>query len=186
MKTKRWLIVLLCVGLTISAIGCAVKPEPQIEYKTSESSESSVILSGMYERDYSTNGFFIKKVEYQECNEYIVCHRFYTGEVTEIVNIGIREQPLIIVNERIYYATGLSLVSVNLGGGDQKVLNPDNGDTFELMIDMVDEDGEWLYCSGRKMVEIYGDPVALDGVHFLPAHFRVKPDFSEYSEVAYE
>jgi len=183
MKMKRWLIALLCVGMTILTAGCVAKAEPQIEYK---SSESSVILSGMYERDYSTNGFFIKKVEYQECNEYIVCHRFHTGEVTEIVNIGIREQPLIIVNERIYYATGIDLVSVNLKGEDAKRLRRDEGHSFELMIDMVDEGGEWLYCSGRKMVEIYGDPVALDGVHFLPAHFRVKPDFSQYSVVEYE
>jgi len=183
MKIKRWLITLLCVGLTISAAGCAAKTEPQIEYGTSETSQSSVILSGMYEQDYSTNRFFMKKVEYQECNEYIVCSRSPTGEVAEIVNIGPREQPLIIVNKRIYYATGISLVSVNLEGGDQKVLNPDNGDNFELMIDIVDEGGEWLYCSGRKMVEIYGDPVALDGVHFLPADFRVKPDFSEYSVI---
>jgi len=178
MKIKRWLIALLCIGLAILAAGCAVKPEPEPEYGTDD--------RNIYEEYYGPTGFFIKTVEYQECNEYVVCFRSPTGEVAEIVNIGTREQPLIIVNERIYYATGLSLVSVNLEGGDKKALNPDNGDTFESMIDMVDEDGEWLYCSGRKMVEIYGDPVALDGVHFLPADFRVKPDFSEYSVVEYE
>jgi len=189
MKLKRWLIALLCIGLIVSAAGCAVKTQPESapepEHESSESGESAT-YPGMYEVNYSTNGFFMKKVEYQECNEYIVCYRSPNGEVVEIVNIGIREQPLIIVNDRIYYATGSSLVSVNPEGEDEKFLNPDNGDTFELMIDMVDEDGEWLYCSGRKMVEIYGDPVALDGVHFLPADFRVKPDFSEYSVVEYE
>jgi len=174
---KKWLIALLCTGLIVLAADCAVKPEP--EYKTGESGT----YNGVYEEDYSTNPFFMKTVEYQECNEYIVCYRSPNGEVVEIVNIGEREQPLVIVNERIYYATGLALVSVNLEGGNKKVLNPDNGDTFELMIDMVDEGGEWLYCSGRKMVEIYGDPVALDGVHFLPADFRVKPDFTEYSVI---
>ena len=42
---------------------------------------------------------------------------------------------------------------------------------------------DWIFCSGRKMAEIYGDPVALDGAHFLPADFQVKADFSEYSVI---
>ena len=51
---------------------------------------------------------------------------------------------------------------------------------FELVVGAEDD---WIYCSGRKMVEIYGNPAALDGVHFLPADYAVKADFSEYKEI---
>jgi hypothetical protein len=140
-----------------------------------------VAAQSVAENHDDTSRFYIKTVEYQECREYIICRENPDGEVAEIVNMGVREQPLIIEDGRIYYSTGLELVSVDFDGENKKTFS-DGGD--EIIIEQIYYvDGEWLYCAGRKQTEIYDDPATADGVHYPRTIYKVKADFSEYSEI---
>jgi hypothetical protein len=131
---------------------------------------------------YDESQFFIKTVEYQEADEHYICYRHPDGTVTEIVEMGIQENPFYIVGERIYYTQGDTLYSVDFTGGDVKTLF--DGSEENISFNTIDRvDGEWLYCSGTKTKYIYGDPVALDGPHRVPIKTKVKTDFSEFSEI---
>ena len=165
MKYKK-IFTIICAFLTVLMTGCA--------------SENANIKD--YIEDYDVSRFFVKTVEKQLCNEYIVCYEKSNSETVEVVNMGIADQKLIIAGQRIFYSTGYTLLSVDFEGANEIVLekNPEDDIIFEKI---TSTDDEWLYCEGRKMVEIYGDPTALDGVHFIPTKFKVKIDFSEYSEI---
>lgn len=162
---KCFLFLALCSLLIVSLVGCSHSSLP-----TEEDSLSEI-------QEYDVSRFYIKTVHYELCNEYIVC---YGNDKHEIVNIGTTPQPLIITNDRIFYCCYGSLASTDFDGKEQE-LSHFNDDIAVEQINSTD--GEWLYCSGKKRVEIYNDPVALDGVHFIPANFKVKIDFSEYSEI---
>ena len=164
MKRQIMLLIISCAVLTTLIIGCA---------SSNLNAEDS---------NYDIDRFFVKTVEYVMCNEYIICYKKANGEIKEIINMGISEQRLIIVHQRIFLSTGYTLLSVDFDGKDETVcqINPDDDIIFE---NITSADDEWLYCDGRKRVEIYGDPVALDGSHYILAKFKVKVDFSEYSEV---
>jgi hypothetical protein len=167
-RTIAWLLVLL-----VLLGGCGARSLLERESKAAKNMPAG-------QQKPEPNRYFIKKVAHREANDYIVCYGSPEGESVEIVNIGQREQPLTMVNGRIYYATGISLISVNLQGKDQKILNPNKSDTFETV---TGSDENWVYCAGTRQVEILGDPVALDGVHHAPAEYRVAADFSSYEEV---
>ena len=167
MKRKRIFVAMLCAFLAVLIAGCASK---------------NMNLEDYTER-YDISRFFVKIVDNQECNEYIVCYEKENGNTIEIVNMGIEKQKLIISGQRIFYSTGFTLISVDFEGENEMLLekNQDSDISFEKI---TSTDNEWLYCEGRKMVEIHEDPTALDGIHYIPAKFKVKIDFSEYSETA--
>jgi len=131
--------------------------------------------------DYDVTRFFVQTVGNVMSNENIVCYEEASGEIIEVINVGMEEQPLIIVERRIFYVSDLQLVSVDFEGKDRIVHQKNDDDITFTKI--TSADGEWLYCDGYKRVEIYGDPVALDGDHSVRAKYRVKVDFSEYSEM---
>jgi len=126
--------------------------------------------------------FFIKTVEYQECNVYYIYYRNPDGSETQVTQIGIDETLFHIINGRIYYVQGGSLYSINFSGEDTQILSDSSGEN--ITFDWIDDvEGEWLLCSGTKWHEIYGDPVALDGMHRMPVKTKVKADFSEFYEI---
>jgi hypothetical protein len=125
--------------------------------------------------------FFVKTVEYQECSEYFIYYRNPDGTETEITEIGVQESPYYIVNDRIYFAQGDSLISVNFTGGDKQYLYDNSAENISFnFIDSTD--GEWLYCSGTKYREIHKNSDKFEAAHRVSVKTKVKADFSEFYE----
>jgi hypothetical protein len=106
---------------------------------------------------------FVKTVEYVMCHEYFICYRNPDGSETEIVKMGLQQNPFHVIGERIYFTEGDALYSVDFNGGDKQYLSDRSDDYYSFnLIERVE--GDWLLCSGTKWKEIYGDPVALNGL----------------------
>ena len=125
--------------------------------------------------------FFIKTVEYQECNEYFIYYRNPDGSETEVTEIGIQESAYHIIDNRIYFVQGDALISVNFTGGDRQYLYDDSSENISFnSIDSTDD--EWLYCIGTKYQEIHSDSGEFEVVQRVPVKTKVKADFSEFYE----
>ena len=176
MKLKKCLTFLLFSMMLLASTGCT-------NSDLISSSSSSLINSSTKEFDVSQ--FFIYRVDNPMCNEYSVCYRENDGSVTTIVELGMNKQSLVIVGERIYYATGTDIVSVNFEGKEMESFHEKTGNDFEdFTFESVDSvQDSWITCTGYKHVEIYGDPVALDGHHFLAVTIKVNTDLTEIEEI---
>jgi hypothetical protein len=131
---------------------------------------------------FNASQFFVKTVTTPMQHEYFICYRNPDGSETEITSMGLQQNPYYIIGDRIYYTHYDSLVSVDFNGNDKKTLYDWSEEFYSFhWIDSVE--GDWLICSGAKWQEIYGDPVALDGMHRVTAYTRVKTDFSEFHEI---
>lgn len=172
MRKPAYTIVFL-IMCCVFFIGCS--DQSSSPYYVSNATSSS----GLENADLDPNNFYLKSVENIEATEYFIAYRYPNGDTKDIVNLGISPTSFHVVGERIYYATGLELVSVDFSGENKITLHDESkkGIAFTT-IDSVKEG--WIYCSGTQTIYLNNDPVALDGAHCLPAKIKVKMDFSEY------
>jgi len=133
------------------------------------------------EEQYDLDNFFVKEVEKFDCNAYILCYEHRDGEVTEIVDMGFERHNFVVVEDRIYYVKGSTLTSIDFTGQDKRTFHAAECEVEPREV-MYYADG-WLYCQGTKMIEIYGDPVAVDGPHAVTGFMKIKIDFSGCEEV---
>lgn len=171
MKRRIAAAVLAAFLFLVLLSGCAAGKQTN-DHPVSDTSKASDDASRL----------FVQKVEYQEGDEYFVSYKNQDGSVVKIDEISDGGQLLAAAGQRVYYATGVVLVSVNFEGKDRKIFQDSSPNRFSFARINSVSDG-WLYCSGKKMTEIYGDPVAADGAQFVPANMKVKTDFTECEEI---
>lgn len=170
MRYRRLFIILSIMSLCCICTGCG-------DFHDAIFEEENINIPEVYDAD----NFFVKEVEQFDCNAYILCYEHRGGEVTEIADMGFEQHNFVIVEDRIYYVNGSTLTSIDFTGQDKKTFS-DPEQVLSFLNVLRYEDG-WLYCSSVKMVEIYGDPVAVDGPHAVYILSRVKIDFSRCEEV---
>ena len=175
---KKYFLTLIACAILLLA-GCkATNGMPNVPDATVESGHSIEAEKPTYDE----SEFFVKTIEYQECNEYVLCYRHEDGTIDELVNMGTQESPFYIIGERIYYTQGDTLISISFTGEDKKTLYDDSEANISFN-EILHVENDWLYCSGTKWEEIYDDPAALDGPHRVPIVTKVKTDFSEFHEI---
>jgi len=126
--------------------------------------------------EYDAARLFVKENVTPTATEYLIYYRNSDGSEREIASMGFTDNPFYIIGDRIYYTRFDSLRSVDFTGMDTIYFYE-----YGIYINSIDKvDGDWLECTGRQQVEIYGDPVALDGIHHPITQFKVKVDFSEF------
>jgi hypothetical protein len=134
--------------------------------------------------DFSIGWFSIKAEETAMETLYSICYETPDGEITKIVDLGPREQPLIILGERIFYLGG-GLCSVDFYGNDKKIFDFPVESGFS-MGEIIGTEGDYILCEAYKSVEIYNDPNAVDGFHTMRVDCMIKSDFSDWYEVIYD
>lgn len=148
---------------------------------TTTDSESTVISSDS--QSYDETNFFVRTVENQELNQYYISYTNSDGSVTDIYDMGLRAaEPPFLVYDGYIYCAGRDLLKIDYDGNI--VERFENGADGIVQINSVINiyDGS-IYCIATQEFEIYGDPVALDGVHYQKVRIKVKLDFSEVSVV---
>lgn len=168
---NRFFLVVLSMMIFLFCAGCD-------EFHNAIFEEENIDIP---EEEYDPDNFFVKEEKEPECYSYTLCYEHMDGEVTEIVDLGMEYHNFVIVEDRIYYVNGSTLTSIDFAGQDKETFHDAECEVKPREV-MYYADG-WLYCHGVKMVEIYGDPVALDGPHAVTGFMKVKIDFSGCEEV---
>lgn len=92
----------------------------------------------------TASGFFIQEIPHALVSEYEVCYRNFDGTVETVVNMGIHEQPLTIIGERIYFCDdNYDIVSIDFNGETPVTLSVPG----ENLSRIIYHDKQWLYCT---------------------------------------
>lgn len=169
-RYRRLFIILCIMSLCCICTGCG-------DFHDAIFEEENINIP----EEYDADNFFVKEVEQFDCSAYILCYEHRGGEVTEIADMGFEQHNFVIVEDRIYYVNGSTLTCIDFAGQDRRTFHDAECEVEPREV-MYYADG-WLYCHGTKWVEIYGDPVALDGPHPVTGFMKVRIDFSGCEEV---
>ena len=168
--------ILLFVCVLLLA-GCANGPAFDTDQR-----ESEEYFTYNQEHPFDAARLFVKMIECGECNCFYLYYRNPDGSETQIVWMGLQtgteqQHPFYIIGERIFFMQADHLVSVDFSGENKQLLS---GDTQEILFDWIDSvDDQWLYVSGTKWQEVYGNGTPLEGMYMIPVRVRVNADFSE-------